>query len=312
MKTVHVAVGVVRRGTQVLVARRPANAHQGGLLEFPGGKVEPGEQVQQALVRELEEEIGIAVSPGSLQPLIGIRHDYGDKRVFLDVWESDVFHGDPEGREGQTVKWIAPEQLRDNDFPAANRPIIRALQLPHFYPISGPAESAQALIAHGQSRLDHLGSDWLLLRAPWLDTLEYHQVANSLLPLCEARGIRMMLHGDATRLDSIAGTGLHLPWREAAGLTARPLASGAWLGVSCHSESELAHAAAIGADFATLGPVNSTASHPGAAPLGWAQFAELSAIATVPIYALGGLSWGDVDRARRHGGQGVAGISSWW
>src|SRR5690554_1447331 len=98
---IHVAVGVIWRGGRVLIARRPEGAHQGGLLEFPGGKVEPGETVQQALVRELLEETAVTVSPGDLQPLIGIRHDYGDKEVFLDVWEARVSSGEPRGLEGQ-------------------------------------------------------------------------------------------------------------------------------------------------------------------------------------------------------------------
>lgn len=79
---VHVAVGVIIRDGRVLIARRPEHAHQGGLLEFPGGKVEPGETVQQALVREIAEETGLKLIESALQPVIGIRHNYGDKRVF--------------------------------------------------------------------------------------------------------------------------------------------------------------------------------------------------------------------------------------
>ena len=130
-KTVHVAVGVIVRDGRVLIARRPDTAHQGGLLEFPGGKVEPGETVQQALCREIAEETGLVLTEDSLEPVIGIRHDYGDKCVFLDVWSSHSAQGEPEGKEGQPVSWLAPEALKDEEFPAANRPIIRALRLPH-------------------------------------------------------------------------------------------------------------------------------------------------------------------------------------
>ncbi|MDX1636238.1 MAG: 8-oxo-dGTP diphosphatase MutT, partial [Marinobacter sp.] len=141
MREVHVAVAVVRRGGRVLIARRPDGVHQGGLLEFPGGKVEAGETVQQALVRELAEETGLRVDPASLQPLIGIRHDYGDKRVFLDVWQTDTAAGEAEGREGQPVSWLALAQLQDEDFPAANRAIIRALRLPSVYAVTGAFEN---------------------------------------------------------------------------------------------------------------------------------------------------------------------------
>ena len=120
VKEVHVAVAVIVRDGRVLIARRPDHVHQGGLLEFPGGKVEPGETVQAALVREIAEETGLHVPAGSLEPVIGIRHDYGDKRVFLDVWETSAAEGEARGCEGQPVEWLTPEQLRDEDFPAAN------------------------------------------------------------------------------------------------------------------------------------------------------------------------------------------------
>ncbi|WP_165857062.1 Nudix family hydrolase [Marinobacter sp. JSM 1782161] len=313
MKHVHVAVGVVRRGDRVLIARRPEDAHQGGLLEFPGGKVEPGETVQQALVRELAEEVGIRVAGASLEPVIGIRHDYGDKRVFLDVWQTSSFDGEPHGREGQPVQWLDQDALRDDAFPAANRPIIRALRLPRAYPVSGgEGLGGDALYQHLCARLDHLRPELFLLRAPWLEENDYRSLAARLIDWCGPRQIGVMLHGAPERLDSLPAAGVHLPWRVAAGLDARPLVSEALLGVSCHNEAELQHAAAIGADFATLGPVEATRSHPGAASLGWSAFVNLAGGATLPVYALGGLDFTAIARARDAGGQGVAGISAWW
>ena len=120
---VHVAVGVVvNRDRQVLVAKRHDNQHQGGLWEFPGGKVMAGEDVRQALSRELLEEVNIDVRESS--PLLKINHDYGDKQVLLDVWYVSVFAGKAEGREGQPVKWISVTEFAEHDFPAANAEII--------------------------------------------------------------------------------------------------------------------------------------------------------------------------------------------
>ena len=93
-KLIHVAVAVIVRDGRILIARRPEHVHQGGLLEFPGGKVEPGETVQQALVREIAEETGLRVPAETLEPVIGIRHDYGDKHVFLDVWQTAAAEGE--------------------------------------------------------------------------------------------------------------------------------------------------------------------------------------------------------------------------
>jgi 8-oxo-dGTP diphosphatase len=125
MTAVHVAVGVIHRGGRILLSRRHADSHQGGLWEFPGGKVESGEQVTEALQRELEEELGIRVQ--FCEPLLEVRHDYGDKQVFLDVWWVSEFSGKEQGREGQPLSWVAPEQLQELEFPAANEPIVEAV-----------------------------------------------------------------------------------------------------------------------------------------------------------------------------------------
>ena len=128
VKLVHVAVGVICDADQrILIARRADHLHQGGLWEFPGGKVETGETVQEALVRELQEELAIAVAPEGCQPLTEIHHDYGDKAVLLDVWWVRQFSGEPQGAEGQPLQWVAPHTLNDYPFPAANRAIIDAI-----------------------------------------------------------------------------------------------------------------------------------------------------------------------------------------
>ena len=119
MKRVHVAAAVIRGADgRVLIARRPDDKHQGGLWEFPGGKVEEGEVVQAALSRELEEELGIRVS--AARPLIQVHHDYPDKHVLLDVWEVSAFTGEPHGAEGQPLAWVAPRDLGQYEFPEAN------------------------------------------------------------------------------------------------------------------------------------------------------------------------------------------------
>ena len=126
VKPVHVAVGVVLDDTgKVLIARRDGNSHQGGLWEFPGGKVERGESLAMALARELREELGIEI--GRTSPLLEIRHDYGDKCVLLDVHVVWEFSGEARGLEDQPLLWVAPAELQRYRFPAANEPIIGAL-----------------------------------------------------------------------------------------------------------------------------------------------------------------------------------------
>ena len=119
---IHVAVGLVLDNDRVFVAQRDQNAHQGGLWEFPGGKVDAGETVEAALSRELNEELGIFVDYA--EPVMQIKHDYPDKIVLLDVWQIARYRGEPSGCEGQTVKWLSINELLAEQFPAANQAIV--------------------------------------------------------------------------------------------------------------------------------------------------------------------------------------------
>ncbi len=135
----HVAAGViVGPDGRILIAERATHRHQGGLWEFPGGKVEAGETAQSALARELWEELNIHVA--SARPLIQIRHRYPDKSVLLDVWRVESFSGEPHGREGQPLAWVEPEGLLEYAFPAANVPIVTAARLPALLPPQRPGE----------------------------------------------------------------------------------------------------------------------------------------------------------------------------
>lgn len=121
---VHVVAGVIFNTTkqQVLIARRPEHLHQGGLWEFPGGKVANGESPRQALARELMEELAIEVSACS--PFLLTEHDYKDKAIVLDVWAVHDFTGQPRGAEGQRICWVDINALSDYQFPAANYAVL--------------------------------------------------------------------------------------------------------------------------------------------------------------------------------------------
>lgn len=123
---VRVAVGIIRDSAgAVLIARRPDRAHQGGLWEFPGGKMEGSETAEAALRRELREELGIDVQ--SAEPWLQVRHAYTDKTVLLDVWLVTAYRGEPHGREGQPLLWVRPTDMETLAFPAADAPIVARL-----------------------------------------------------------------------------------------------------------------------------------------------------------------------------------------
>ena len=133
--TLHVAVAaIVNANRQVLLSLRPGHVHQGGLWEFPGGKVENGETVLQALKREIFEELGVTVNAAI--PLIRVPYRYTDRGVLLDVWQIEDFDGEAHGREGQRIDWVSIDALTQRQFPEANKAIIQALQLPDAYLIT--------------------------------------------------------------------------------------------------------------------------------------------------------------------------------
>jgi 8-oxo-dGTP diphosphatase len=135
-KRIHVVAAVIYGDSdQILIARRPKHLHQGGLWEFPGGKIEAGESAYQGLVRELNEELAINVTTAT--PYMQVSHDYRDKHVLLDIWQVAGFTGEPRGVEGQECRWVPLTELLGKtssyEFPEANKPILQKLaaSLPH-------------------------------------------------------------------------------------------------------------------------------------------------------------------------------------
>jgi 8-oxo-dGTP diphosphatase len=123
---VHVAVGIIMQQGKILLALRNSKQHQGGKWEFPGGKVEAPETVQQALARELLEEVAITVT--DCEPFMQLQYAYPDKTVLLDIWLVTTFNGDAHGREGQPLRWASVAELGELTFPDANLPIVQRIQ----------------------------------------------------------------------------------------------------------------------------------------------------------------------------------------
>ena len=218
----QVVVGVLTRGSgedrEVFVTRRRADQHQGGLLEFPGGKCEAGESIELALARELREELGIVFNERTtLRPLIEIPWTYGSgsslKRVHLHVQEVQHWIGEPRGMEAEEATWMKISELESKHFPAANRGIISALQAPIFIQITPDCPSGWKAIGELERPMAMSASlaGWLmspraqplkgrlgiLLRAKQLSPLEYAKQAARLQQqiFTEARGGRAVSLG---------------------------------------------------------------------------------------------------------------------
>ncbi|GAB4278564.1 MAG: Nudix family hydrolase [Methylomicrobium sp.] len=301
---VHVAVGaVVDRQRRVLLAKRPDGKHQGGLWEFPGGKIEPGETVEQALQREFREEVGIDIRAS--EPLITIHHDYPDLSVRLHVRRIERFSGLAHGREGQPIEWAAFEALSQYAFPAANRPIVSALRLPPFYAILDDRDPAR-LWLNFEKMLDN-GIELIQLRLKLLSQRDAAEFVERARKHGKNRNVALLVNSAVPGALSSNSDGVHLTSRDLMRLNERPTCNG-WLAASCHNEAELRHAEKIGVDFAVLAPVLPTETHPNAPTLGWQSFGALVENANIPVYGLGGLTRGDLTKVKESGGQGVAGI----
>ncbi len=124
MKRIHIVAGIIfnQDKSQVFITKRPDDKHKGGFWEFPGGKVEVGETIEQAMARELDEEIGIRVTEQSL--FEHLEFDYTDKSLKFDFILVTDFEEQPYGKEGQQGEWVSLEALNQYDFPEANVPIL--------------------------------------------------------------------------------------------------------------------------------------------------------------------------------------------
>ncbi|WP_019627445.1 Nudix family hydrolase [Thioalkalivibrio sp. AKL10] len=306
---VEVAIGLIRDNQgRVLVTRRRYAQHLAGLWEFPGGKVESGESPAVALQRELDEELGVGVD--SAVQCLTVEHDYGQCAVRLHVFRVTAWSGAPRGREAQPMEWRAPVDLDPADFPAANRAMLNVLRLPERYLITpSPGDAAQAAgIAGRVTKALRAGqADMVQVRAPDLGRVDYCDFLAAITGPADALGIPVLANAPPDWLADFPRVGLHLPerrWRE---LDARPASAG-WVAASVHDRAGLKRAAALGLDFVVLGPVQATATHPGAEALGWGRFADWVRGAALPVYALGGMSAVSLPRARAAGAQGIAAI----
>ena len=305
------AAAITDARDRVLLARRTEGRDLAGLWEFPGGKREPSESPEQALTRELQEELGIDVRIGD--PLIAVAQQYPHKRLRLDVRMVTHWQGTPRGHEGQALAWVPREKLVGYAMPPADRPVVAALLQPDRYLVTpspgDPGEDESWLAALDQS-LD-AGIRRVQLRLPGLEADRRRALVVAAARRCAAAGAEVLVNGDIALAQEL-GLGLHLRAAQLRQLHERPVAIGVQLAASCHDAEELRMAEALGCDFAVVGPLRPTPTHPDAAGIGWTRLEYLREHVSLPIYAIGGLGPDDIATARQHGAQGIAAIRGLW
>ncbi len=306
---VEVAVGVVIRDDgRVLLGQRVPGKPYAGWWEFPGGKLERGETVAQALARELHEELGLDVVESV--PWVVREFSYPHARVRLHFRRVLRFSGEPRSREGQAYTWCAPDAIDVAPLLPATVPVLAWLRLPPVLAISH-AESlgADAYVAALERALAR-GLRLVQLREKTMGEGEFASLFRRVLAACRAAGARLVVNSAHPESFWHAADGVHLESARLLACAARPRVR--LVGASVHDAAQLAAAARLGADYAVLGPVRPTDSHPGAPALGWAGFEAIARDAAMPVYALGGLAWRDAPRARAAGAHGVAMLRAAW
>jgi 8-oxo-dGTP diphosphatase len=294
---------------RVLLTRRTEGRDLAGRWEFPGGKREPDESPEAALVRELHEELGIDAEPGV--PLITVPQAYPDKRLRLDVRHVANWKGTPRGREQQAMAWVPADKLHRYDMPPADLPVVAALRQPEWYLVTPePGDDDAAWLASLEAALA-AGVRRVQLRSRTVDKTRWQRLAAAAAKRCRSAKAQVLVNGDI-ELATALGTGVHLTSAQLASLGARPLVPGKAVSASCHDLEQLQRAQALGCDFVVLGALKATPSHPGVRGLGWRRFAAMREQVSLPIYAIGGLGRDDLTDARSHGAQGIAAIRGLW
>ena len=351
-KITDVAVAVLQLPDgQLLLASRPAGKPYAGYWEFPGGKIELGESVRDALIRELKEELNVVVTECS--PWFSFNMVYAHASVRLHTWRVDQWQvADARGLtglEGQQFQWQQLGELTVSPILAGCLPIFRALSLPKQYLITNASEVGVDLY------LQHLREFWsniaskhppnaefvnsftpsnaahqeaakeqtqpqiseksglIQIREKSMPPAQLHEFAREVVAIAAEHKAIVLINSvnttnntkcNAAFIEEVGADGIHLTSQDLATCTTRP--DVAWVGASVHNRNDLEHAAELKCDFAVLGHVNKTATHPDAAPLGWDAFADLITNTSIPVFAIGGMTPADMEIAKNNGAHGIA------
>ncbi|PKO46136.1 MAG: DNA mismatch repair protein MutT [Betaproteobacteria bacterium HGW-Betaproteobacteria-4] len=312
-KIVEVAAAVMLRadGREFLLAQRPVGKVYAGYWEFPGGKVEPGESVREALIRELQEELGITVTACS--PWLTRQFTYPHATVRLNFWRVTAWDGEigiTAPLEHAAVDWqktgkpatVAP-------ILPANDPILKALSLPTTMAITNAEaegterqlERLEDVLKAGLRLIQVRDKGWPPAQRLWF--------AEAVCRLAHSHGALVVINDDDSIARQVGADGVHLSSGKLAACTQRP--DFAWVGASCHTAAEIVRAGELGFDYALLSPVLPTPSHPEAPGLGWPEFARQLAGNTLPVLALGGMKPELLAEAESHGAHGIALMRGW-
>jgi 8-oxo-dGTP diphosphatase len=295
---IEVAAAVIQRPDGAfLLAQRPQGKVYAGYWEFPGGKVEHGEPAARALARELHEELGIDIGPA--YPWVTRVYTYPHGTVRLNFFRVHEWKGEPHPREDQAIAWQQPEATMVAPMLPANAPVLASLALPTEYAVTNAAQYGIADMLSRLERRLQRGLKMLQVREPDLDASRRKLFTEQAIGLAHRYGCKVLVKAAFPGADGIHFTAAEL-------MTLKERREGL-AAASCHTREELERAMKLELDFAVLGPVRDKSP-----ALGWNNFAAIAHGATIPVYAIGGLTPADMDDAWRAGAHGIAMIRGAW
>jgi 8-oxo-dGTP diphosphatase len=320
MKIVDVAVAVfLKPNGAFLLSSRPVGKPYAGYWEFPGGKIEPGESVRDALTRELIEELNVVIDDSS--PWFSFVMHYEHASVRLHTWRVTRWHDADargmHGREGQAFAWQAsvPTLTVSPTLPGCV-PIFRALSLPTRMLVTNASElgvetylqhlrAFSSINARNSASSNEFVHPFIVqVREKTMSAEPLRAFAHEVIAIAHEANALVLINTDTDLAASLGADGVHLSAAALAACKQRPAFE--WVGASTHARADITRAVELGCDFAVLGSVNATPSHPNQAPLGWAQFTALAREAPIPVFAIGGMLPTTLGGAQQSGAHGIA------
>ncbi len=304
---VVVAVLIDRQG-RYLLAQRPQGKAYAGYWEFPGGKVEPGETLRDALTREIREELGVEIRDAL--PWVTRHFDYPHARVRLHLFRVTQWTGEPQPLEDQQLAWQGLGCEAVAPMLPANAPILQALELPTVYGITHASDMGEPAFLEALERAFFRGLRLVQLREKELPAELLHKLAEKVVHAARPWQARVLINGDIAVAQAVGAAGVHLTARQLAALTTRPDLP--LVAASCHDMDDLRRAEQWGLDFVVLGPIAPTATHPDRKPLGFEALARMIEDCGLPVLGIGGLGLPDLAAAWRCGAHGIASMRAVW
>lgn len=306
MKTIKAVAGILRNTqAQLLIGKRQKHQFMAGFWELPGGKIKAGETPEQALCRELNEELGIQATQLNLQQTQ--LFEYADRQVNLSIYQVQNYLGKAYGKEQQTLTWVAIKDLKNYRLLPTMKALINAITLPNKYWITPATQHTSAAWMRQFRQKLTQNIQLIQLRSQVVLSADFIQKIHQ---ECQQNQVKLLLNIPHKTFNETYADGWHLTTAEMRKLSHKPCSDQQLLGASTHNLQEARQAQTLGADFIVISPVQPTATHPDTTPIGWNAAQEVADKLNIPVYFLGGMRLQDLDKARQLGAQGIAGVSA--